>query len=221
MLQSEASRLRRYRLAVFDMDSTLIRCEVIDELARCAGVGEQVSAITRKAMEGELDFSDSYAHRLSLLKGLDASYVDTLAANLPVTEGVAELLTTLRARGTHTAIVSGGFLPFAEALQRQFGFDEVYANGLDIRDGKVTGTPQPPIVDGEFKAQAMLEMAQRLGISPAEIVAVGDGANDLPHVERRGIRCRVQGKAAGCRSGGLPHSSCGPGWTALFTGFKE
>ena len=194
VLQSEASRLRRYRLAVFDMDSTLIRCEVIDELARCAGVGEQVSAITRKAMEGELDFSDSYAHRLSLLKGLDASHVDTLAANLPVTEGVAELLTTLRARGTHTAIVSGGFLPFAEALQRQFGFDEVYANGLDIRDGKVTGIPQPPIVDGEFKARAMLEMAQRLGISPAEIVAVGDGANDLPMLNAAGFGVAYRAK---------------------------
>lgn len=180
VIQSVAARTHRYRLAVFDMDSTLIRCEVIDELARFAGVGQHVAAITERAMCGELDFEASFRERLALLAGLDARYIDQLAAELPVTEGVGELITTLRARGIYTVILSGGFLPFAESLQRQFGFDEVHANVLDVHRGQVTGKLRPPVVNGDYKRRTMLSIAERLKLCPADILAVGDGANDLP-----------------------------------------
>ena len=186
-LQTVASRVRRYRLAVFDMDSTLIRCEVIDELARYAGVGEQVAAITDRAMRGELDFQASFIERVALLKGLDAAAVDGILDAMPITEGVGELILTLRARGIYTAILSGGFMPFAQYLQRQFGFDEVHANGLEIDRGLLTGKVQLPIVDGDYKRETLLEIARRRDIDLADTIAVGDGANDLPMLTTAGL----------------------------------
>ncbi|WP_435218722.1 phosphoserine phosphatase SerB [Luminiphilus sp. nBUS_07] len=186
-IQTVASRVRRYRLAVFDMDSTLIRCEVIDELARYAGVGEQVAAITDRAMRGELDFQASFIERVALLKGLDAAVVDGILDAMPVTEGVGELILTLRARGIYTAILSGGFIPFAQYLQRQFGFDEVHANGLEIDRGVLTGKVQLPIVDGDYKRKTLVEIARRRDIDLADTIAVGDGANDLPMLTTAGL----------------------------------
>ena len=186
-IQTVAARVRRYRLAVFDMDSTLIRCEVIDELARYAGVGQQVAAITERAMRGELDFQASFIERLALLKGLDAAVVDRILDAMPITEGVSELILTLRARGIYTAILSGGFMPFAHYLQRQFGFDEVHANSLEVDRGALTGKVQLPIVDGEYKRNALVEIARRREVDLADTIAVGDGANDLPMLMTAGL----------------------------------
>ena len=143
-LQPRAARCQSYRLAVFDMDSTLIDCEVIDELAATAGVGEAVAEITARAMRGELDFDESYRTRLALLEGLDARAVEQLADRLPVKEGLREMTTTLKAQGMTLAIFSGGFMSIAERLKADYGFDEVVANTLDIASGKVTGRVVPP-----------------------------------------------------------------------------
>ena len=186
-IQTVASRVRRYRLAVFDMDSTLIQCEVIDELARYAGVGEQVAAITDRAMRGDLDFQESFIERVALLEGLEAGVVDRILETLPITEGVSELILTLRAQGVYTAILSGGFLPFAQHLQRQFGFDEVHANALDIDRGVLTGKVRLPIVDGDYKRKVLLDIAQRQNIALEDTIAVGDGANDLPMLTTAGL----------------------------------
>ena len=186
-IQTVTSRVRPYRLAVFDMDSTLIQCEVIDELARVAGVGAQVAAITNRAMRGELDFQESFIERVALLKGLELNAVDRILEVMPITEGVSELLLTLRARGLYTAILSGGFLPFAQYLQRKFGFDEVHANGLDSDGGVLTGKVQAPIVDGDYKRKALLDIAERKNIALEDTIAVGDGANDLPMLTAAGL----------------------------------
>jgi phosphoserine phosphatase len=186
-IQTVTSRVRPYRLAVFDMDSTLIQCEVIDELARVAGVGAQVAAITDRAMRGELDFQKSFIERVALLKGLELNAVDRILEVMPITEGVSELLLTLRARGVYTAILSGGFLPFAQYLQRKFGFDEVHANGLDSDGGVLTGKVQAPIVDGDYKRKALLDIAERKNIALEDTIAVGDGANDLPMLMTAGL----------------------------------
>ena len=186
-IQTVTSRVRPYRLAVFDMDSTLIQCEVIDELARVAGVGAQVAAITNRAMRGELDFQESFIERVALLKGLELNAVDRILEVMPITEGVSELLLTLRARGVYTAILSGGFLPFAQYLQRRFGFDEVHANGLDSDGGVLTGKVQAPIVDGDYKRKALLDIAERKNIALEDTIAVGDGANDLPMLTAAGL----------------------------------
>jgi phosphoserine phosphatase len=192
--QEMASRQRDYRLAIFDMDSTLIRCEVIDELATEAGVGEAVSTITEQAMRGEIDFQESFRRRLSMLRGLPEEVLMSIAGRLPVTEGMPELITTLRARGIYTAIVSGGFTYFAEYLQRHYGFDRVLANALEIIDHRVTGRVLGDIIDGPAKRDWLMALASELAIEPEQIIAVGDGANDIPMLQAAGLGVAFQAK---------------------------
>lgn len=187
VLQDASVRQADYRLAVFDMDSTLIQCEVIDELARRAGVGDAVAAITERAMRGELDFKGSFTERLGMLEGLDESALADVAENLPITEGMPELILTLRARGIRTAILSGGFNYFARHLQNRYGFDDIHANALDIEDGKVTGKVTQDIVDGARKRYLLESLASSMGIAHSQVIAVGDGANDLPMLSAAGL----------------------------------
>lgn len=185
---------RNRRLVVFDMDSTLIEAEVIDELAVEAGVGEQVAEITEAAMRGELDFNQSFRRRVALLKGLDAAVLEKVAARLRLTEGAETLVSQLKALGFKTAILSGGFTYFAEDLQRRLGFDYVYANELDIVDGKVTGEVIGEIVNGERKAALLREIATREGLKLEQTIAVGDGANDLPMLSIAGLGIAFRAK---------------------------
>lgn len=168
-----------YKLACFDMDSTLIDAEVIDELAKEAGVGDQVASVTEQAMRGELDFNDSFRHRLALLQGLDESILAEVANRLVLNPGVEALMQALHKRECRTIILSGGFDYFAEYLQKKLGFHAVYANRLDAIDGKLTGKAVEPIVNAERKAELLSTLAQDVGAEREEILAVGDGANDL------------------------------------------
>lgn len=178
---------RNRRLIVFDMDSTLIQVEVIDELAKAAGVEAQVAAITEAAMRGELDFKDSFRRRMALLEGLDRSVLETIARNLPLTEGAERLIASVKALGYRVGILSGGFKYFANHLKRQLGVDYVAANELDFKDGKLTGRVKGEIVDGAKKADLLREMAAELGIGLEQVIAVGDGANDLPMLSLAGL----------------------------------
>lgn len=178
---------RNRRLIVFDMDSTLIQCEVMDELAHAAGVGEQVSAITEAAMRGEMPFDESFRRRLATLRGLDATILEKIAADLPITEGAERLIATLRRLGYRIGILSGGFTFFADRLKQRFGLDCVSANELEIVDGRLTGRVVGDIVNGERKAALLREMAGQLGIDMRQTIAVGDGANDLPMLEIAGL----------------------------------
>lgn len=178
---------RNRRMVAFDMDSTLIQAEVIDELAAAKGVKEQVAAITEAAMNGHLDFDESLRRRLALLEGLEVSVMDSIAERLPLSNGAEHLVSSLRSLGFTTAILSGGFTYFGHYLQRKLGIDHVHANELEIRDGKLTGHVVGPIVNGARKAQLLLEIAEREGIRREQIVAVGDGANDLPMLDIAGL----------------------------------
>ncbi|MDE0930385.1 MAG: phosphoserine phosphatase SerB [Halioglobus sp.] len=185
---------RTRRLVAFDMDSTLIEAEVIDELAKLAGVGEQVSAITERAMRGEIDFSESFRARVALLEGLEESALERVASELKITEGAEHLISTLRTLGYKTAILSGGFSYFAKHLQDRLGMDYVYANELDIAQGVVTGKIQGEIVDGARKAQLLRQLADDLGINLQQVIAVGDGANDLPMLSIAGLGIAFRAK---------------------------
>ena len=185
---------RNRRLVVFDMDSTLIDAEVIDELAHEAGVGDQVAAITEAAMQGELDFKESFTQRMALLKGLDASVLQSVAERLTLNEGAEHLISTLKKLGYKTAIVSGGFTFFAEYLQQRLGVDYVYANQLDIEHGMVTGLVSGEIIDGQRKAELLHQIAQREGLKLQQVIAVGDGANDLPMLSIAGLGIAFRAK---------------------------
>ena len=185
---------RNRQLVVFDMDSTLINAEVIDELAIEAGVGDQVAAITEAAMQGELDFKQSFSQRLALLEGLSADVLQKVAARLQLNEGAEHLITTLKQLGYKTAIVSGGFTYFGEYLQSILGVDYVYANELDIENGLVTGKVVGDVIDGQRKADLLRELAQREELVLEQVIAVGDGANDLPMLNIAGLGIAYQAK---------------------------
>ena len=178
---------RNRRLVCFDMDSTLIQTEVIDELADLAGVGEQVRAITESAMNGEIDFSESFKKRMALLEGLSEEVLQNVAENLPITQGAHRMMRALKYYGYKTAILSGGFTYFGDYLQKELGFDYVFANQLEIKDGKLTGKYLGEIVDGAKKAEYLQAIADKEGIHINQTIAVGDGANDLPMLNLAGL----------------------------------
>ncbi|WP_411767649.1 phosphoserine phosphatase SerB [Winogradskyella sp. A3E31] len=178
---------RNRRLVCFDMDSTLIQTEVIDELAEFAGVGEEVKAITESAMQGEIDFQESFIRRMKLLKGLKEEVLQEVAERLPITKGARRLVDTLHKYGFKTAILSGGFTYFGNYLKEKLDIDYVYANELEIKDGVLTGGYVGDIVDGDKKAQLLKELAEKEGIDIGQTIAVGDGANDLPMLNLAGL----------------------------------
>ncbi|OEK07687.1 phosphoserine phosphatase SerB [Flavivirga aquatica] len=178
---------RNRRLVCFDMDSTLIQTEVIDELAELAGVGEEVKAITESAMQGEIDFNESFISRMKLLKGLSEEVLQDVAVKLPITKGARRLIDTLKSYGFKTAILSGGFTYFGHYLQKELGIDYVYANQLEIKNGKLTGGYLGDIVDGNKKAEYLQDIAKREGIDISQTIAIGDGANDLPMLNLAGL----------------------------------
>lgn len=192
--QKDSVFRRTRRMVVFDMDSTLIEAEVIDELAKAAGVGDQVIEITERAMRGELDFQESFRERVALLKGLPESTLSEIAEQLPLTEGAEELIKQLRRLGYKTAILSGGFQYFAERLQKRLGIDYVFANALPVENGVVTGEVELPIVDGQRKADLLKELANKECISLEQTIAVGDGANDLPMLSIAGLGVAFRAK---------------------------
>jgi len=185
-LQRESLLRRSKRLVVMDMDSTLIRIEVIDELARAHGVGEQVAAITRRAMQGEIDYDQSLRERVALLRGLPSRVLTDLAAHLPLTEGAETLLRVLKRLGYRTAVISGGFSVAAEALQERLGIDFAWSNTLEIADGALTGRVLGPIVNAQRKAEILEELSRREGVSLDQVIAIGDGANDLLMLQKAG-----------------------------------
>lgn len=212
---------RARRLICFDMDSTLIGTECIDELAARAGVGDQVKAITASAMRGEIDFTESFTRRVALLEGLDESVMEDIARNLPYNEGLERMMTILKRVGYKTAILSGGFTYFGKFLQQKFGFDYVYANDLEIKDGKLTGKYLGEVVDGRRKAELLRLLCQFEGIDLAQAVAVGDGANDLPMLNLAGLGIAYHAKPKVMATAKQSISTIGLDGLLYFLGLKD
>jgi phosphoserine phosphatase len=187
VFQKDTVFRRPKRLIVFDVDGTLIDAEMIDELAKAAGVGGKVSEITSKAMNGEMEFKQALKERVRLLKGLDASVLESIVENLDVTPGAEELIMSLKALGYKIALISGGFMQFVERIKEKLGIDYVYANTLVIEDGKLTGELVEPIIDAERKAELMREIAEKENLLMEQVVAVGDGANDRFMLQNSGL----------------------------------
>lgn len=212
---------RSRRLVCFDMDSTLIHTECIDELAEKAGVGAEVKAITESAMRGEIDFTESFRRRVALLKGLDESVMEDIARNLPFNEGLERMMMILKRVGYKTAILSGGFTYFGKYLQQKFGFDYVYANELEIVDGKLTGNFVGEVVDGRRKAELLRLLCQFEGISLEQAVAVGDGANDLPMISLAGLGIAYHAKPKVKANAKQSISTIGLDGILYFLGLKD
>jgi phosphoserine phosphatase len=193
-LQRESLYRRSKRMVVMDMDSTLIRIEVIDELARAAGVGDAVSKITERAMQGEMDYDESLRQRVGLLAGLDVKVLDQIANDLPLTEGAETLIRVLKRLGYRTAVISGGFSRAADALKRRLGIDYAFSNNLEIEAGKLTGRVVGPIVNAQRKAELLELIAQHEGILLDQVIAVGDGANDVLMLEKAGLGIAFRAK---------------------------
>jgi len=219
--QEDSLFRRNRRLAVFDMDSTLIEAEVIDELAKAAGVGDKVSEITERAMAGELDFRASFKERLALLKGLDVNVLDSIGASLRLTEGAETLFAELKRLGYKTAILSGGFTYFAKQLQARLGIDYVFANELEVVDGKVTGVAIEPIVDAQRKADLLKELAHKEGLRLEQTIAVGDGANDLPMLAIAGLGVAFRAKPLVKQSAKQAISTLGLDGVLYLLGFRD
>lgn len=221
-LQEDTIFRRCRRLVCFDMDSTLIETEVIDELAMRAGVGDKVKAITERAMRGEIDFRESFAERVALLKGLDVSVMKDIAEHLPITEGVGRMMEVLKRAGFKTAILSGGFTYFGNYLKQKFGFDYVYANELEIdSDGRLTGRYLGEVVDGRRKAELLKLLAQVENINIAQTIAVGDGANDLPMLATAGLGIAFHAKPKVKQTAEQSISTIGLDGILYFIGFKD
>ena len=219
--QEDSLYRRNRRLVVFDMDSTLIEAEVIDELAKEAGVGEQVAEITEQAMRGEIDFTESFALRVGLLKGLSEDVLSRVAERINMTEGAERLISTLKSLGYKTAILSGGFTYFANRLQANLGIDYVYANELEIEDGKVTGRVTGQVVDGQRKAALLDELAKKENIGRQQVIAVGDGANDLPMLSRAGLGVAFRAKPLVKESARHAISNLGLDAVLYLIGFRD
>lgn len=213
---------RMRRLICFDMDSTLIQTECIDELAKRAGVGDKVSEITARAMRGEIDFKESFKERVALLKGLDASVMKDIAEHMPVTEGTDRLMSVLKTCGYKIAILSGGFTYFGEYLQKKFGVDYVYANELEIdENGKLTGNYLGDIVDGHRKAELLKLIAQVEKVNLAQTIAVGDGVNDLPMISEAGLGIAFHAKPRVVANAQQSINTMGIDGILYFLGFKD
>ena len=213
---------RMRRLICFDMDSTLIQTECIDELAKRAGVGDKVSEITARAMRGEIDFKESFKERVALLKGLDASVMKDIAEHMPITEGTDRLMSVLKTCGYKIAILSGGFTYFGEYLQKKFGVDYVYANELEIdENGKLTGNYLGDIVDGHRKAELLKLIAQVEKVNLAQTIAVGDGVNDLPMISEAGLGIAFHAKPRVVANAQQSINTMGIDGILYFLGFKD
>ena len=221
-LQNDDMFRRMRRLICFDMDSTLIQTECIDELAMRAGVGDQVKAITERAMRGEIDFKESFTQRVALLKGLDVSVMREIAERLPITEGVDRLMAVLKRYGYKIAILSGGFTYFGEYLQRRYGIDYMYANELEVdENGKLTGRYLGEVVDGHRKAELLKLIAQVEKVNLAQTIAVGDGANDLPMLSQAGLGIAFHAKPRVVANAKQSINTIGLDGVLYFLGFKD